>query len=258
MRREVPSLLMQSITHLNLNHWLQHFRQNQENRNEPDWDAPMKLSGEPLSRLRQSMMEFRLGDGGGPAWLIAHNAKAYTHQSEQLLQVVAAWFKEEEGHARLLGDLVDYLGGGRIHSHWSFKLFCFVRWLMGVEFELQILTVTELSSTAYYQLVRRSCPDPVVRKTLSLILRDEAGHLAFHQRRLAGLEPDRSWIGRKWHRFQFWASGLAAATVLWASHHHCPRAFGASHRSYFRSVIRLISCFLARVERGPSLKPTLR
>lgn len=234
---------------LDLERWLAHFKANRLNRPEPAWDQPLAVAPHAHAALTQSMREFQLGDGGGPASLIAHNARGYTHQTELLRQVIDAWFNEEKEHARLLGGVVDRLGGERIVSHWSFRLFCFVRWLFGVRFELQILTLTELSSTAYYTLVRRHYDDVALRQALTLILRDEAGHLAFHLDRLAAQWAGRPWPLRALHRAQFWLCAIAAASVLWASHHRCPMAMGATHREFAREVRRQIGRFLARLER---------
>jgi hypothetical protein len=234
---------------LDLDRWAAHFASNRLDRPEPDWAAPLAVPAHAHAALTQSMREFQLGDGGGPACLIAHDAASYTHQTEALKTVIDAWFLEEKQHARLLGGVVDRLGGERLASHWSFRLFCAVRWLMGVRFELQILTVTELTSTAYYTLVRRHYHDPALNQALSLILRDEAGHLAFHLDRLTATLAAKPRWQRALHRWQFHLSGLAAASVLWASHHRCPCAVGATHGDFFHEANRQIGRFLMRLER---------
>jgi hypothetical protein len=234
---------------LDLKRWLDHFRSNRQNRPEPAWHLPLDVPAHALAALRRSMIEFQLGDGGGPASLIAHDAQAFTHSSDAMHRVVDAWFEEEKGHARILGQLVDRLGGGRITTCWSFRLFCFVRWACGVRFELQILTVTELTSTAYYTLLLRHFADPALQDALGLILRDEAGHVAFHVDRLAASVTRRPWLYTL-YRLQFRLAGVAAAGVLWASHHRCPRAVGATHRDFFAEAHRQVSRFLDRLERA--------
>jgi hypothetical protein len=234
---------------LDLQRWLQHFERNQRNRTEPDWAAPLNVAADVLPALRQSMREFQLGDGGGPASLIAYNAHSFTHRSDDLHRLVDAWFNEEKEHSRLLGCIVARLGGTRLESHWSFRLFCAVRWLFGVQFELQILTVTELTSTAYYTLLRRHYQDSALCDALALILRDEAGHVAFHLDRIAADLAGKSTARRTYHRWQFWLSGMAAATVLWASHHRCALGAGATHREFAREARRQIGRFLGRLDR---------
>src|SRR5688500_11516184 len=64
---------VEPFTDMNIARWIRHFERNGSNRPEPDWHAPLKLAGKPLSKLRKSIQQFQLGDGGGPAYLIAWN-----------------------------------------------------------------------------------------------------------------------------------------------------------------------------------------
>ncbi|PYI84514.1 MAG: hypothetical protein DME26_13130, partial [Verrucomicrobia bacterium] len=166
-----------------MNHakWIGHFARNHQNRPEPDWSAPTTLSPEVLAPLLRSLEQFRLGDGGGPASLIAHDAEKFRSRTAEMRTLVDFWFAEEAEHSRLLGCAVDRLGGRRITSHWSFTAFCFCRRVLGVRFELQVLLLTELVSTAYYRVLRRHSPDAPLATMCALILRDEAGHVAFHR-----------------------------------------------------------------------------
>lgn len=227
------------------------FRRNRENRPEPDWGAPVTLPTEVIRPLVRSLAEFELGDGGGPAGLIAHDAALFRDASPAQRAVVDAWFSEERGHSRLLGAAVRRLGGRRITGHWSFTAFCLVRRALGVRFELQVLTLTELVSTAYYRLLRRHADDGPLRAMCALILRDEAGHLAFQRDRIAaGGRRGRAW------RAQFWSLGHAAATVLWTSHGRCLRALGGSRTEFFREVRRELRRFIVAVDRAARREKT--
>ena len=238
-----------SLVDFDLARWLGHFARNRQRRPEPNWLAPLQVPAIALPGLRQSMMEFQLGDGGGPASLIAWNRTTLFAQSDELRRVIDAWFLEEKEHSRLLGCVVDRLGGGRISTHWSFRLFCAVRRVVGVRGELQILTVTELTSTVYYTLLLRHCDDEALRQALTLILRDEAGHLAFHRERLTATLKPRAPLVRLFHRIQFWLSGITAASVLWTSHNRTARALGATHIEFARAVHHEIGRFLLRLDR---------
>lgn len=225
--------------------WIEHFMRNRAHRVEPDWSAPVALPVHQLTALLPSIEQFQLGDGGGECRLIAFNADRFTGQTAMVRQLVDLWFAEEAEHSRLLGCAVDRLGGERIKSHWSFTAFCEVRRRLGVQFELQVLTLTELVSTAYYRVLRRHVDDAPLRAMCSLILRDEAGHVAFHRERLAvGGSSHRLFPTAAW-RAQFWFCGHAAATVLWISHRRCLRALGGSRAEYFGEVRRELSRFIA-------------
>jgi len=232
---------------MNHQRWIIHFERNQLNRPEPDWCAPVTIPHRKLRPLLKTLAEFQLGDGGGPCSLIAHNAGRYTETDPQLERVVDLWFKEEAEHARLLGCALDRFKGRRITGHWSFTAFCAVRHWLGVRFELQVLLLTELVSTAYYRVLQRHVDDVAVRAMCGLILRDEGGHVAFHRDRLAHANPTPASLTGAFWQLQFWLCGLAAASVLWSSHGPCLKPFGASTREYFGEVQCEISGFIGRL-----------
>ncbi len=224
--------------------WLAHFHRNRANRPEPDWRAPMTLPAEVVRPLVRSLEQFQLGDGGGPACLIAWDAERFRSSSAGTRALVDLWFAEEREHARLLGRAVARFGGRRIRSHWSFTIFCQVRRWLGVRFELTVLLLTEIVSTAYYRLLWRHGRDPALRAMCRLILRDEAGHIAFHRQRLAQL--DGTSYGPLWE-LRFRALGLAAATMLWVNHAAGLQALGASGTEFYREVSVELSRFVRRL-----------
>lgn len=235
-------------TQLNTAKWIAFFRHNQHNRVEPRWDAPIKVLPEARLLLEQSLKEFQLGDGGGPASLIAWNVMKYRKSQLGLDEVIDLWFEEEKEHSRLLGGLLLRFGVIPIEDHWSFSLFCFLRKVLGVKFELQILTLTELSSTAYYWLLLRHCEDPAVRDVCSLILRDEAGHVAFQNDRLHCSGAPGKGLKRLMWRLQFLLSGGVAATVLWISHGKCLRTMGVTTARFYHEAWRQFGRFMFKLD----------
>lgn len=234
---------------LDVARWVEHFQANHENRPEPDWTAPITLPAEVLAPLVRSLEQFQLGDGGGPAYLIARNREAFLSQDEGVRQLVDLWFAEEREHARLLGEAVARFGGTCITKHWSFTAFCATRKWFGVRFELTVLLLTEIVSTVYYRMLLRHANDPALRGMCRLILRDEIGHVSFHRDRLARqARAGTAAFNRLW-RGQFRVLGLAAATMLWVNHAPGLKAVGVTRRTYYRAIWRELSVFLARLRR---------
>ena len=223
-------------TPMNYGKWLNHFERNRQHRPEPDWSADLKIPVQMLAPFTRSIEEFQLGDGGGPASLIALDANRFRDANRQIRAVVDAWFAEEREHARLLGCAVKRLGGKQIKSHWSFSAFCLTRRILGVNFELQVLLLTELVSTAYYRVLQRHSPDRPIAQMCGLILRDEAGHVAFHRDRLKASGAGPNGVFGAFWEMQFWFCGHAAATVLWFSHRKCLKSIGGSRAEYFSEV----------------------
>lgn len=229
---------------MNYEKQLRHFLRNKQNRREPDWTAPVKIPSHVLKPVLRSIEQFRLGDGGGPASLIAYDAERFRGRTEEMRRIVDLWFAEEAEHARLLGCAVQRFGGRFIQSHWSFSAFCWCRRILGVKFELQVLTLTELVSTAYYRMLRKYSPDGPLTAMCELILRDEAGHVAFQRDRILGegvLRPGRR--GRLW-RIQFLACGYAAGTMLWVNHAPCLKALGGTRTEFYREITGQIFHFI--------------
>lgn len=244
---------------LDYDRWLTHFRRNRDSRPEPEWNAPLTLSPEVVRPLVRSLEQFHLGDGGGPACLIAWNAEQFRASGEGTRELVDLWFAEEKEHSRLLKGAVARFGGHPISGHWSFTAFCWSRRWFGVRFELTVLLLTEIVSTAYYRMMRRHGGDPALRAMCRLILRDEAGHVTFHRDRLArAARAKRAGYGKLWE-LRFRALGLAAGTMLWANHAPALQALGGSRAEFYREVWLELSRFMRhlRSESLCDVRPTL-
>ncbi len=238
-----------------MNHakWIAHFTRNRASRPEPDWAARINIPPGLLAPLLRSLEQFRLSDGSGPASLIAYDAEGFRSRTAETRAVVDAWFAEEAEHARLLGCAVRRFGGRIITSHWSFTAFCLCRRVFGVKFELQVLTLTELVSTAYYRMLQAHSPDGPLAAMCELILRDEAGHVAFQRDRLAGSgSPKPGLRGMLW-RIQFLLFGYAAGTMLWINHAPCLKAIGGSRAEFYLEINRQLTRFLRSLRRAPKL-----
>lgn len=243
---------------MNADYWTEHFRRNALNRPEPDWNAPIHLRGQALRKLVKSLQQFQLGDGGGPAYLIAWNHEHLLDSDKNFRALVDLWFAEEKEHSRLLGGALRRFQAPEIRDHWSFSLFCGVRRILGVRFELAALLLTEIVSHVYYKMLRKHVDDEAVKSMCALIIRDEAGHIAFHRARLAA---EKQHYGRVWE-LAFRLRGYAAGTVLWVNHRGALKAAGATDAEFYRGIrwgmdsfIRGLRGDIERVRAGQSLKP---
>jgi hypothetical protein len=229
--------------------WMAHFQRNKEDRAEPNWRAPITLPVEVVRPLVRSLEQFQLGDGGGPAYLIAWDRETFLAEGQGTRVLVDLWFAEEREHARLLGAAVARFGGICIRSHWSFTAFCMSRKWFGVRFELTVLVLTEIVSTVYYKLLRRHGQDAALRSMCRLIIRDEKGHVAFHHDRLArAARAQRGGYGMLWES-RFRLLGLAAASMLWVNHSPGLRAIGATGAEFYREVWIELSQFVRCLRR---------
>ena len=221
------------MKYMNLNRWLKHFKNNQRDRVEPNWETPTQLTAHQIKYLLPSLAQFELGDGGGPCYLTAWNREKFLSQPHAR-ELVDLWFLEEAEHSRLLGNAVKRFGGEKIESHWSFSIFCLVRKLLGVSFELRTLILTEIVSNVYYQMMLKhgGKKDEALAQMCRLVIRDETGHIEFHKNRMArsGKKFGMLWAGI------FNLMGLAAGTMLWVNHGKAIRTLGGTNREFYQEI----------------------
>lgn len=243
-------------TAMNYQKWVRHFEKSGTNRREPDWQAPLALPAAAMEKVTRSIQQFQLGDGGGPAYLIAWNRDQYL-SDPAMKRVIDLWFKEEREHSRLLGDMLKRLGAEEIKSHWSFSLFCGVRRFFGVHFELQALLGTEIVSNVYYKMLRRHGNDAALKGMCDLIIRDETGHIAFHRARLADEAGGGASYGALWAGM-FRMRSLMAGTVLWLNHRGALRALGGTDAEFYRAILRDTGIFIRQLRREAAWAGNLR
>ncbi len=229
---------------MKLEPWIQHFARNGENRPEPEWDAPLHpFAHQEKAELLESIKQFQLGDGGGPAYLIGHDLTSYFATNPDMKKLVDLWFIEEERHSDLLGKAVERLGGEPLEQHWSFSVFCGVRKFLGTRFELYALLLTEITSNNYYKLMRKYVGDRALIQMAELIIRDETGHIAFHRDRIANNLDGRYRLGSVW-AVKMYTLALAAGTMLWVNHRKALVNLGATTIEFYRGFLQETAVFI--------------
>jgi hypothetical protein len=155
-----------------------------------------------------------------------------------LVAFVLAKLVHEFGH----GYAVKRFGGESIKSHWSFSVFCLVRKLFGVSFELRTLILTEIVSNVYYQMMLKhgGARDEAIAQMCRLIIRDETGHITFHKDRMARSEKR---FGMIWAGI-FNLMGLAAGTMLWINHGKAIRALGGKNSEFYQEIWHAMDRFI--------------
>ncbi|MEQ1859579.1 MAG: ferritin-like domain-containing protein [Chthoniobacteraceae bacterium] len=219
---------------MNTRHWIAHFENNRRGRVEPDWSASFTLPERKRTHLARSLAEYQLGDGGGECRLVARDADKFRTSIPGMNRLVDLWFAEEREHSRLLTGAVRRVGGTFVTTTPAMSLFYAVRRALGVEFELLVLLIVEIVSTVYYRSIRKHVGDAPLAAMCRLIIRDEAGHVAFHRERVAAQFPGGvpgGWVLR------FHALGFACACFLWLGKNGaCLRALGTTRAEFFRQI----------------------
>lgn len=236
---------------MNTQHWINHFAANTRLNHEMQLpDAPCVLPEEIRAPLAASISTFQLGESGGGTRLRKYTRSIATLECLRgYQQAVDLFVAEEQSHAALLARAVTHLRGTLLQKQWTNSIFRWMRDLVNLEFNIQVLLTAELIAEVYFGLLALRCPDPVVQQVAKKLLRDEMGHLAFQRdflfERLRTLTPA---MQRLW-RWQFQAIHLATASVVSWDHRHCLRGLGVTPADFRARAARCWQSFQARLER---------
>ncbi len=232
---------------MNAKKWIRHFEENRHAWTEPDWMAESPIASQDRTKLLvASLATFQLGESGGGTRL-KRFVKQSCEDDPEYQRAVDLFIAEEQYHAEILAKAVRYYGGELKEKHWMNSIFRKVRAVLGLEFNLQILLTAELIAEAYYGLLAKHVPDPVVHSMCRKITRDEVKHIQFHEEffRL----NQRRWLPVSsviWS-LQFQMIFLVAELAVWMDHGKCLSSFGVSRATFCGRAQSVCRRFLGRV-----------
>lgn len=193
---------------------------------------------------------FQLGESGGGTRLRRYTRSIATLENLRGYQrAVDLFVAEEQSHAALLARAVTHLRGTLLRKQWTNSIFRWLRDLVNLEFNIQVLLTAELIAEVYFGLLALRCSDPVVQTVAKKLLRDEMGHLSFQRdflfERLKTLTPA---MQRLW-RWQFQFIHLATAFVVAWDHRDCLHSLGVTPADFRSRAVRCWNVFQTRLER---------
>ena len=236
----------------NASSWLRHYQENRLNRTEPEWGVPCLLAPDVRHELAVSLSHFQLGETGGGTFLLGQASK---NACADDLAALTLFVREENEHARLLACMVDRLGGTLVKRHWTQRLFKLARRAGGFHFEIQMMLTAEIVGTAYYELLHAGVEDGPVTHAIGLMLRDEAGHVAFHTDRMRDCWHGWLPFERTLWQGQFQALVLVALRAAWLDHGRCLRKLGFTWDDFDQRARRTAIAFLDGLHRDSVNSP---
>ncbi len=235
---------------MNTAHWITHFEHSHDFTR--TFTLPNKACALPeqtRSAVAASIAIFQLGETGGGTRLRQYSqATAPVESLRGYQRAIDLFVAEEQGHAALLEKLLRHLHGTKLTKQWTNSIFRWVRGLVNLEFNIQVLVTAEIIAEVYFGMLYLHCPDEVVRTASQKILRDEMKHLAFQRdflaTRLAELSPAWRWL---W-RLQFAAVLYPTAAVVAWDHGPCITFLGMERWTFAKRCVQAGQRFLARLE----------
>jgi len=231
-------------------HWIDHFETNtRHNHGLQLPDAPCALPDATRIPLAASLATFQLGESGGGTRLRRYTRSIASLENLKGYQrAVDLFVAEEQSHAALLARAVAHLRGTLLQKQWTNSIFRWMRDLVNLEFNIQVLLTAELIAETYFGLLALRCTDPVVQTVARKLLRDEMGHLSFQRdflfERLKTLTPamQRLWC------WQFRFIHLGTAWIVAWDHRACLRALDITPAGFRARASRCWRNFQARLE----------
>lgn len=236
---------------MNTQHWINHFEANTRLNHELHLpETPCTLLEDHRQAIARSLAIFQLGESGGGTRLRRYTRSIATLENLRGYQrAVDLFVAEEQSHAALLARTVTHLRGTLLQKQWTNSVFRWMRDLVNLEFNIQVLLTAELIAEVYFGLLALRCSDPVVQTVAKKLLRDEMGHLAFQRdflfERLKTLTPAAQRVWR-W-QFQF-VHAVTALVVAW-DHRECLRSLNVTPADFRARARRCWQNFQSRLER---------
>jgi hypothetical protein len=236
---------------MNTQHWINHFEANTRLNHELQLpEAPCSLPEADRKEIVNSIAIFQLGESGGGTRLRRYTRSIATLENLRgYRRAVDLFVAEEQSHAALLARTVTHLRGDLLQKQWTNSIFRWMRDLVNLEFNIQVLLTAELIAEVYFGLLALRCSDPVVQTVAKKLLRDEMGHLAFQRdflfERLKTLTPATQ---RLW-RWQFQAIHFVTAAVVSWDHRDCLRSLNITPADFRARAVRCWQSFQSRLER---------
>ncbi|HEY1629025.1 MAG TPA: hypothetical protein VGF52_04145, partial [Tepidisphaeraceae bacterium] len=202
-----------------------------------------------------SIRQFQLGESGEGLHL-KKCARIHAQRSgdADYPEAINLFIAEEQRHSRLLGKYLDLAGESWLAKSKVDGIFRWLRHLMGLELSLIVLSTAEVVATVYYRALRDATNCELLQSICRRILRDEAGHLAFHRDQFLTLRWNRSLIARSILRLFHHALLMLTLLPVWWCHGRVFRAGGIG----FLKLARDTHCRLHQDLRRMGLRVRLR
>lgn len=241
---------------MNTQAWITHFERNTRLNDQLELPTaiPCSLPEKIRQPLAASLATFQLGESGSGSRLRRYAREVAPLENFRGYQrAIDLFIVEEQSHSQLLARVVKHLGGRLLQKQWTNSIFRRLRFLVNLEFAIQVLLTAELIAEVYYGTLYLRCGDPVVHQMSHKILRDEMKHLNFQREFLSERVSTFSPLGRWLWNAQFQAIHIITTTVVAWDHRHALRALGVAPADFRQRCLQAWARFQDRLEKTSAL-----
>lgn len=235
---------------MNTQYWIRHYTHNTQINDQMQLpQTPCSLPESIKQPLARSLAIFQLGESGGGTRLKRYAREVAPLENFTGYQRAIDYFvAEEQSHAALLARLLQHLDSKPLEKQWTNSLFRWLRNLVNLEFNIQVLLTAELIAEVYFGMLYLRCEDAAVRQVARKLLKDEMKHLEFQRQFLAERLQELTPSMRVLWRAQFCLiHRISAAVVAW-DHRDCFRALGMKPAEFRTRCSQSLMRFMQRLE----------
>ncbi|TGE19324.1 ferritin-like domain-containing protein [Hymenobacter elongatus] len=203
--------------------WATYFRQNQHHLDQLSWDDPYRLNDREKRQVRHSLQHFQKGESSEGKHLY-QRVKAVG--DAEYTAAIRLFIKQEQGHARVLGEYMEGQKIPRLRTHWLDAIFRSLRRWATLEHTIRVLLTAEIIAAVYYKALFQATFSGLLQQICRRIMQAEEMHINFQCFSLRQLERDRSGLLSWTIRLAYRLLLLGTTLLVWLTYHRMLRAGG--------------------------------
>jgi hypothetical protein len=233
--------------------WLDHFEYHSTHR--AALPRRTSLAADQRQRIASSIATFQLGEQSqGRCLQRAARRYELARDAAPLARIIELLIAEEQHHAALLGSFMDQQGIPRKVSHWTDRVFRWVRRLGGFELHICVLITAELIGKVYYRALEAATGCAQLRALCRLLVADELAHVGFESALLLAMRARQGPLVRSAKAAAHHALLAGASWVVWLTHGRVLRAAGYRRGSFLRACEAQYCFYLAPAQAAAPLR----
>jgi len=200
---------------MDLKFWQTYFRKNRNHFSDIHWAVPDFLTETERRLITPSIQQFQKGENSEGRHFYDFSK---SFPDPLYLHCVELFIKEEQTHAKVLGQFMEKHQIPKLCRHWVDDCFRWLRKLSGLENTVAVLVTAEIIAKVYYQALRNCTSSLLLKKICAQILKDEDQHIIFQCSALAHFYPRKNLAGKFFTRTSHLTLMMGAVLIVWMYH----------------------------------------
>jgi hypothetical protein len=221
---------------MDYSYWKTYFESNKSHFADINLNEADDLSTAEKELISSSIQQFQKGESSEGKHLFAY---AKTFPDPGYMACIRLFIREEQMHAKVLGNYMDRYSIPQIKNHWVDSVFRELRKLTGIENTITVLLVAEIISKVYYAALQKATGSSLLQQICKQVLKDEDQHIAFQCYTLGFFYNKKSFFGKFLIRTLQFILMNGTIAVVWFYHKRVLRKGGYSFVKFWKAVLQV-------------------